>query len=166
MSHSQCTKETRSLSLSGVALLVVEPRRAWAMSIKVRGQSGSWGQSGGGSGQRSVRGESGVTQVQEVLLGEGPAAVPAAGGIGASDAGVLPGLLAVQAVVQQPVGPQALVVPGGGTGHRVAGVDLQRDGRDSYLGMKQGPIRDIMFLYRLSWHSSDTYEYNKYKYNK
>ena len=73
-------------------------------------------------------GRSGVTQVLEVFVGVGPAAVPAAGGVGAADTGVLPGLLSVQAVVQQPVRPQALVLPCGGAGHRVAGVDLQGAG--------------------------------------
>lgn len=67
---------------------------------------------------------SGVSYVQEVFLRWWPAPVPAAGGVESTDAGVLSSLFPVQAVVQQPVRPQTLVVSCRGTGHRVTGVDL------------------------------------------
>lgn len=70
---------------------------------------------------------SGVGHVQEVFLRWGPTPVPAAGSVGAADAGVLPSLLAIKAVIQQPVSPQALIVSCRGTRDCVTGVDLRRE---------------------------------------
>lgn len=63
---------------------------------------------------------SGVRHVHEVFLWGGAPPVPTAGAIAALDAGKLPGLVPTQAVVQQPVRPQALVLRGGGARNRVA----------------------------------------------
>lgn len=68
---------------------------------------------------------SGVRQVKQVLLRRRPALVPAACAITALDAGVLPGLLPTQTVVQHPVRPQALVVGGRGAGHSVTRSNLR-----------------------------------------
>lgn len=67
-----------------------------------------------------------VSHVQEVFLGGMAAPVPATGRVGATNACVLPRLLAVKAVIQQPVRPQAFVFSRGRAGHRVAHVDLPK----------------------------------------
>ena len=66
-----------------------------------------------------------VSHVQEVFLRWRSAPVPTTGCVRAADAGVLPSLLPIQAVIQQPVSPQALVFSCRCTWHCVTGVDLR-----------------------------------------
>ena len=71
----------------------------------------------------------GFLDVQEVLLGLGRSPVPGAGAVPPLDAGEVLRLGAADVVLQNPVGPQALVVSVQRAGEGLTADDLYRDPR-------------------------------------